>query len=99
MTGSICDAIITPTHGELTWALNAHQLSGGYAVSDDEVLDAMAFAWRHFKLVVEPGGAVALASILSGKADVKGRTSCAVLSGGNVDPKVFQRALERVARI
>ncbi|MDM7983046.1 MAG: threonine/serine dehydratase [Maricaulis sp.] len=99
MTGSICDAIITPTHGELTWALNAHQLSGGYAVSDDEVLDAMAFAWRHFKLVVEPGGAVALASILSGKADIKDRTSCAVLSGGNVDPKIFQRALERVARI
>ena len=95
LTGSICDAIITPTHGELTWSLNARQLSGGYAVSDEEVLDAMAFAWRHLKIVVEPGGAVALAAVLSGKADVKGRTVCAVVSGGNVDKAMFEGALAR----
>ena len=96
LTGSICDAVITPTHGKLTWSLNKRQLSGGYAVTDEEVLDAMAFAWRHLKVVVEPGGAVALASLLSGKADVKGRTACAILSGGNVDSAMFARALERI---
>ena len=95
LTGSICDAIITPTPGELTWQLNARQLSGGAAVSDDEALDAVAFAWRHFKIVVEPGGVVALAAILSGKIDVAGKTVCVLATGGNVDRSVFARALER----
>jgi threonine dehydratase len=95
LTGSICDAIITPTPGELTWQLNSRQLSGGAAVSDDEALDAMAFAWRHFKIVVEPGGVVALAAILSGKIDVAGKTVCVLVTGGNVDRAVFERALAR----
>ncbi|WP_417476342.1 threonine ammonia-lyase [Maricaulis sp.] len=94
LTGSICDAIITPTPGELTWQLNARQLSGGVAVSDDEVLDAMAFAWRHFKIVIEPGAVVALAAVLSGKLDVAGKTVCVLATGGNVDRAVFARALE-----
>lgn len=95
LTGSICDAIITPTPGKLTWQLNARQLSGGAAVSDDEALDAMAFAWRHFKIVVEPGGVAALAAVLSGKIDVAGKTVCVLATGGNVDRAVFARALER----
>ena len=95
LTGSICDAIITPTPGALTWALNATQLTGGAAVSDDEALDAMLDAWRHLKVVVEPGGAAALAAVLSGKIDVAGKTVCVLATGGNVDPAVFQRALER----
>ena len=64
---SICDALLVPTPGELTFGLNRQLLAGGLAVSDDEVRDAMAFAFRHLKLVVEPGGAVALAAVLSGK--------------------------------
>ena len=95
LTGSLCDAIITPTPGELTWSLNSRQLAGGAAVSDDEALDAVAFAWRHLKIVVEPGGAVALAAILSGRVDVAGKTVCVVASGGNVDRAMFGRALER----
>ncbi|MEA1941789.1 MAG: threonine/serine dehydratase [Pseudomonadota bacterium] len=96
LTGSICDAIITPTPGELTWSINATQLTDGAAVSDEDALDAMAFAWRQMKIVIEPGGAVALAAILSGKIDVAGRSVCVLATGGNVDRAVFSQALERL---
>ena len=96
LTGSICDAIITPTPGELTWSLNSIQLSAGAAVSDEDALDAMAFAWRHMKIVVEPGGVVALAAVLSGKIDVAGRSVCVLATGGNVDRALFSKALERL---
>ena len=96
LTGSICDAIITPTPGELTWSLNAQQLAGGAAVSDDAALDAMALAWRHLKIVVEPGGAAALAAVLSGKIEAQDRTIVALATGGNVDRAMFARALERL---
>jgi len=95
LTGSVCDAIITPIHGELTWKLNSTQLAGGLAITDDEALDAVAQAWRHLKVVVEPGGAAALAAILSGKLDVKGQTVVVLATGGNVDKDVFAQALER----
>jgi len=95
LTGSICDAIITPTPGELTWALNSTQLTGGAAISDDEALDAVAAAWRHLKIVVEPGGAAALAAVLSGKIDIAGKTVCILATGGNVDRAVFESALAR----
>lgn len=96
LTGSICDAIITPTPGEMTFAINKTRLAGGVAITDDEALDAMAFAWRHLKIVVEPGGAAALAALLSGKLDVRGQTACALVTGGNVDRAMFNRALERL---
>jgi threonine dehydratase len=85
MTGSmLCDALLTPTPGELTFSINSRLLSGGLVVTDDEVRNAMAFAARHLKLVVEPGGAVALAALLAGRFDAAGRTVGVVLSGGNV---------------
>jgi threonine dehydratase len=90
---SICDALLAPTPGELTFALNRRLLAGGLAVSDDEVRSAIAFAFRHLKLVVEPGGAVALAAVLSGKVALGGRTAAVVLSGGNVDPALFAAAI------
>lgn len=96
LTGSICDAIITPTPGVMTWALNASQLTGGAAISDDDALDAVATAWRHLKIVVEPGGAAALAAVLSDKLDIADKTVCVLATGGNVDPAVFQQALQRV---
>ena len=95
LTGSICDAIITPEPGELTWSLNSRQLSGGIAVSDEEVLDAMAFAWRHLKIVGEPGGTAAFAALLSGQLDLAGKTVGVLITGGNVDRAVFSRAVER----
>jgi threonine dehydratase len=88
-TGSICDALLVQEPGELTFAMNKGRLAGGIAVSDQDVREAVGFAYREFKLVVEPGGATALAAILSGALPVKGRTVAIVLSGGNVDPHLF----------
>jgi len=90
---SICDALLAPMPGEITFALNRRLLTGGLAVSDAEVRQAMAFAFRHLKLVIEPGGAVALAALLSGKVEARDRTSVLVLSGGNVDPALFAAIL------
>ena len=92
---SICDALRVPTPGALTFAINARLLSGAVAVADDAVLEAMAAAFRHLKLVVEPGGAVALAAVLSGAFDCRGRTVAVVCSGGNVDPESYRAALDR----
>lgn len=92
---SICDALLAPTPGELTFAVNRERLDGGLAVSDDEALRAMALAFRYFKLVVEPGGAVALAAALTGKVDVRDRTVVVVCSGGNCDTATFADALSR----
>ncbi len=86
---SICDALLLPEPGELTFAINKDLLAGGLAVSDSDVRYAVAYAWREMKLVVEPGGAIALAALLSGAFETKGRTVAVVLSGGNVDPHLF----------
>ncbi len=86
---SICDALQTATPGELTFAINQRLLSDVLTVSDAEVRDAIRFAFRNLKLVVEPGGAVALAAVLSGKLDTKGKTTVIVLSGGNIDVELF----------
>jgi threonine dehydratase len=90
---SICDALMAPMPGELTFALNSRLLAGGLAVNDAEVRDAMRFAFREMKLVVEPGGAVALAAVLSGRIETRGRAIALILSGGNVDPEFFAEVL------
>jgi threonine dehydratase len=92
-SGSICDALLAPEPGELTFAVNQDRLAGGVAVSDSEVREAIAYAYRELKLVVEPGGAVALAALLSGAFDAKGRTVAIVLSGGNIDPNLFSEII------
>ena len=86
---SICDALQAPTPGRLTFPINQELTGPGLTVSDDEVCDAMRFAFRHLKLVVEPGGAVALAAVLSAKIDTEGKTTAVVISGGNVDIDLF----------
>jgi threonine dehydratase len=91
LSGTICDALMAQTPGELTFAINRNLVGQGLVVSDAEVAAAVAFAFRELKLVVEPGGAVALAALLSGKIDIKGKIAVAVLSGGNVDPELFYR--------
>src|SRR5438128_975103 len=91
LTGTICDALMAQTPGEMTFAINRALVGAGAAVSDEEVAAAVAFAFRELKLVVEPGGAAALAALISGKIDVKGKIAVAVLSGGNVDPDLFYR--------
>jgi threonine dehydratase len=92
---SICDALLAPTPGQMTFALNRARLAGGVTVADDEVLRAMAFGYEVLKLVIEPGGAVALAALLAGRIDARGRTVGIVLSGGNVEPALFARCLGR----
>ncbi|SMF18499.1 L-threonine ammonia-lyase [Tistlia consotensis] len=92
---SICDALLSPTPGELTFQLNRRLLAGAVGVSDAEVERAMAFAFNRLKLVVEPGGAVSLAAALAGKIETAGRTTALVLSGGNVDGATMQAALDR----
>ena len=90
---SFCDALLTPIPGELTWAINSRTLSGIVAVTDAEVAEAMRYAFSVLKLVVEPGGCVALAAALAGRIDLKGQTAAIVCSGGNVDPALYGRVL------
>ncbi len=91
---TICDALLAPLPGELTFPINNRLLAGGLAVTDEMVMAATAFAWRELKLVVEPSGAVALAAALHGVFDCSNKTVAVVLSGGNVDPDVYRRVLE-----
>jgi len=86
---SICDALQTEMPGQMTFDINRKLATGVLTVSDDDVKEAMRFAFRYLKLVVEPGGAVALAAVLSGKVDTQGKVTAVVLSGGNVDPALF----------
>lgn len=90
---SICDALLIPQPGELTWEINRRTLAGGITVSDTEVARAISFACQHLKLVVEPGGAVALAAVLYNKIDLQGKTVGIILSGGNIDPQLLSECL------
>lgn len=93
LTGSICDALLMADPGRLTFEITKTLCGEGVSASDEDVLAAMAFAFRELKLVVEPGGAVALAAVLSRKLDVRGKVAVVVLSGGNADPEIFARAI------
>jgi len=90
---SFCDALRAPMPGALTFSINRERLAGGFAVSDAEVAEAMRLAFIHLKLVLEPGGASALAAVTGGRFDARGKTVAVVASGGNVDPETFARAL------
>ena len=90
---SICDALMTDRPGELTFPIN-QRLARVDTVTDAEVADAVRFAFRTLKLVVEPGGAVSLAALLAGKADARDRSTAIILSGGNVDPALFSAIIE-----
>lgn len=85
----LCDAIVTPAPGQLTFPILNRLAGAGIVVSDDEVRAAMRAAYAHLKLVVEPGGAVALAAALYHGAELEGDTAIVTLSGGNVDPDLF----------
>ena len=88
---TICDALMAPIPGVITFAINQRLLSQGVTASEAQVGAAVAFAFREMKLVVEPGGAVALAALLAGQIDAHGKTVVIVLSGGNVDAEMHAR--------
>ncbi|MCH8491320.1 MAG: threonine/serine dehydratase [Oceanicaulis sp.] len=92
-SGSLCDALLSERPGELTFAINQKRLTGVAVISDTQALAAMRFAFEHLKIVLEPGGAAALAAVLAGRVDVSGGVSVVVLSGGNVEPALCARAL------
>lgn len=94
-TGSLCDAILTPTPGRLTLPILQAHAGPGIVVSDDQALQAMTLAFQHLRLVAEPGGAVALAAALF-SPDLPDTVIC-TLSGGNVDPALFSQTISRFA--
>ena len=93
MRGTICDALMTNTPGELTFPINRELIGEGLIASDIEVAAAVRYAFNELKLVVEPGGAIGLAALLAGKLDVKGKVVVGVLSGGNVDAELFSKLI------
>jgi threonine dehydratase len=91
LTGTMCDALMAQTPGKLTFEINRALVGEGVTATEEEIAHAVAFAFRELKLVVEPGGAVALAALIAGKLDISHKTAVVVLSGGNVDPELFAR--------
>jgi len=90
---TICDALMASIPGEITFAINSRLLTKGVTASDAEVGVAVGYAFRELKLVVEPGGAVGLAALLSGQIDARGKTVVIVLSGGNVDAELYAKLI------
>lgn len=93
---TLCDAVMTPEPGKLTWPINRQSLRDVFTAKDETCLWAMALAKRELDVTLEPGGALSLAVLLEGElntySDIK--TVCVVLSGGNVDPEIMERALQ-----
>jgi len=93
MSGTICDALMSNTPGELTFPINRELIGAGMTASDAEVGAAVRYAFQELKLVVEPGGAIGLAALLAGKLEVKGKVVVGILSGGNVDADLFAKLI------
>ena len=96
MDGSICDAILTPTPGELTFEILEKYAAPGLVATDEQVLEAMALLFLHHNLVVEPGGAISLAAALNQNEKIDSDALIIVCTGGNVDPFIFSRALDLI---
>jgi threonine dehydratase len=93
---SIADALLTPEPGILPFEVHKRRVKGGFAATNDQLLDAMSFAFHHLKLVVEPGGACSLAVLLNNRQHFAARGPVlVVLSGGNVDAEMFSKAIAR----
>ena len=96
-SGSLCDAIVTPSPGQITFPIMTRLCGPGLAVTEDEALAAMVQAFNRLHVVLEPGGAVALAAALYHPFAVEGEAVVVVATGGNVDTDVFRMALDRYA--
>ncbi|MEX0279840.1 MAG: threonine/serine dehydratase [Arenibacterium sp.] len=94
MSGGLCDAVLTPSPGDITFPILKRLCGPGVVVTEDEALRAMVLAWLRLKIVLEPGGAIGLAAALFHGAETQGDAVIAVASGGNVDAVVFQQAMD-----
>ncbi|GGA15546.1 threonine ammonia-lyase [Neptunicoccus cionae] len=99
LSGSLCDAIITPTPGLLTFPILNRLAGPGMVVTEDECLHAMALAFHRLRIVLEPGGAAGLAAALFHGDQIDGDAVIAVATGGNVDKEVFEMALAKFGDI
>lgn len=88
---SICDAIVTPMPGNLTFPIMQKRLAGVKVVNEKQVLSAMIDSIKYLKLLVEPGGCVGFAAVLAGLMDTKGKTTIVILSGGNCNIEIFKK--------
>ncbi|MEP3948293.1 threonine/serine dehydratase [Ascidiaceihabitans sp.] len=95
MSGNICDAIITPQPGDITFPIMQRLCGPGLVISEDEARHAMALAFSRLKVVAEPGGAAALAAALFRTDQIEGDDVIVTISGGNVDAAMFQSALTK----
>ena len=98
-TGSICDALLTQIPGDIGFGINQSLLAQGLVVSDEEALEAVRFAFNELKLVVEPGGAVALGALLNAGKMWSGETIVCIISGGNIDPYTMADALAGIETV
>ncbi|WP_417450220.1 threonine ammonia-lyase [Kordiimonas sp.] len=94
---SVCDALLTPSAGDLTFPILQGLDIKGVTISDAEAMAAVRYAAITLKLVAEPGGAASLAALMSGRIDTKGKTSVIILSGGNIEPEMLADCIGRVA--
>jgi threonine dehydratase len=92
---TFCDSLMLPIPGEITFPINMELLKGGFAIKDIDTARAMAMAFQFLKIVLEPGGAIALAAVINGSFDCKNKTVCVICSGGNVDSHVFKKAISK----
>ena len=90
---SICDSLLAKEPGKITFDINKKLIHRGITVTDKQVLKAIKYAYINLGLVLEPGGAVGLAAILNKKTKLTRKTIIVVLSGSNVDPKIFKEAI------
>jgi len=93
LSGTICDALMSSTPGELTFPITQALIGQGITASDAEVARAVRYSFEELKLVVEPGGAIGLAALLAGKVNLRGKVVVGILSGGNVDAELFARLI------
>lgn len=91
--GGLCDAILTPSPGKITFPILKRLCGPGLVASDDEAMQAMRLAFQHLNVVAEPGGAIALAAALFRKEDIVADTVICTISGGNAAPEIFARAI------
>tara|TARA_A100001015_G_scaffold237759_1_gene270450 strand:+ start:255 stop:1238 length:984 start_codon:yes stop_codon:yes gene_type:complete len=92
---SICDALLADKPGKITFEINKLNLTSGLSVSDKEALIAMNTAFKYLKIVLEPGGAVALAAAIFKKIDIRDKNVLVIASGGNVDKDIFENCLNQ----